>query len=68
MDPSPPPPGDTVGSQFVIALTNMQHLAGKTTVLGRCDDLGVVERIAEQRKAGAFPTLERVLTSAGEPR
>jgi hypothetical protein len=37
-------------------------------VLGRCDDLGVVERIAEQRKAGAFPTLERVLTSAGEPR
>jgi peptidyl-prolyl cis-trans isomerase A (cyclophilin A) len=45
-DPSPPPPGDTIGSQFVIALTSMKHLAGTTTVLGRRDDLDVVERLA----------------------
>jgi peptidyl-prolyl cis-trans isomerase A (cyclophilin A) len=60
-DPHPPTPGHTLGSQFVIALTSMKHLAGKTTVLGRCEDLDVVERLARAREAGRLPALERVV-------
>jgi peptidyl-prolyl cis-trans isomerase A (cyclophilin A) len=47
-DPAPPPAGDVIGSQFVIALTDMSHLSGEVTVLGACRDLDVVERIAER--------------------
>lgn len=45
-DPDPPPPGHVVGSQFVVGLTSMAHLAGRVTVLGRCDDLDVWRRVA----------------------
>jgi peptidyl-prolyl cis-trans isomerase A (cyclophilin A) len=67
-DPHPPPPGHTLGSQFAIALTSMKHLAGKTTVLGRCEDLDVVERLARAREAGRSPVLERVVIEGGSPR
>lgn len=45
-DPAPPPPGHVVGSQFVVGIVSMAHLAGRVTVLGRCDDLDVLRRIA----------------------
>jgi peptidyl-prolyl cis-trans isomerase A (cyclophilin A) len=46
-DPNPPPLGHVIGSQFVITLVNMQHLAGQVTVIGRCQDLDVVRRISQ---------------------
>jgi hypothetical protein len=58
VDPSPPPPGYTVGSQFVIAVRSMSHLAGTTTVLGHCDDASVVRAISQEQ--GAPPELLRV--------
>lgn len=45
-DPAPPPPGEVIGPQLVVALANMSHLAGKVTVLGVCEDLDIVRRIA----------------------
>jgi cyclophilin family peptidyl-prolyl cis-trans isomerase len=50
-DPNPPPAGHVVGSQFVIGLVSMVHLAGHVTVLGTCEDLDVVARIADRREA-----------------
>lgn len=46
-DPAPPPPGHVIGTQMVIALGDMRHLAGRVTVLGACRDLEVVEAIAK---------------------
>jgi len=46
-DPDPPPAGQVIGSQFVITLVNMQHLAGQVPVIGRCQDLDVVRRISQ---------------------
>jgi hypothetical protein len=46
LDPAPPPPGDVIGPQLVVSLTDMRNLAGKVTVLGSCSDLDVVRRIA----------------------
>jgi peptidyl-prolyl cis-trans isomerase A (cyclophilin A) len=46
-DPNPPPPGHVIGSQFVITLVNMRHVAGQVTVIGRCQDLDVVRRISQ---------------------
>ncbi|HTV17159.1 MAG TPA: peptidylprolyl isomerase [Polyangiaceae bacterium] len=66
-DPDPPPPGHTLGSQFVIALTSMKQVAGDTTVLGRCQDLDIVERLAQARRAGRLPLLERIELDASEP-
>ena len=60
-DPQPLPSEHTLGSQFVIALTSMRHLAGMTTVLGRCEDLDVAERLARAGQAGDPPLLERVV-------
>jgi cyclophilin family peptidyl-prolyl cis-trans isomerase len=45
-DPNPPPPGDVIGSQIVIALSNMSHLADQVTVIGSCADHDVVRRIS----------------------
>ena len=39
IDPNPPAPGQVIGSQFVISLGNMSHLAGEVSVLGTCADL-----------------------------
>jgi hypothetical protein len=39
----------------------MRHLAGMTTVLGRCEDLDVAERLAQAGQAGEPPLLERVV-------
>jgi peptidyl-prolyl cis-trans isomerase A (cyclophilin A) len=47
VDPNPPPPGDVIGSQFVIALQDMSHLADRTTVIGACSDLDVVRRVSK---------------------
>ena len=47
-DPAPPPPGEVIGTQLVIGLTDMSHLAGKVTVLGACEDLDVARRLAER--------------------
>lgn len=52
VDPEPPPPGQTIGSQFAIGLTDMSHLAGEVTVLGQCEDLDVVARIAARVVSG----------------
>ena len=46
-DPSPPPPGHVIGSQFAITLVDMRHLAGQVSVIGRCQDLDVVRRISQ---------------------
>ncbi|MFO0611721.1 MAG: peptidylprolyl isomerase [Polyangiaceae bacterium] len=59
-DPAPPPPGDVVGSQFILTLGDMHHLAGAVPVLGACDDLDVVDRIAHDVLAGGRPRLLRV--------
>jgi peptidyl-prolyl cis-trans isomerase A (cyclophilin A) len=44
-DPNPPPPGDVIGSQFVVSVTDMHHLAGNVTVVGSCTDLETANRI-----------------------
>ena len=46
-DPNPPPPGQVLGSQFAITLTDMHHLAGQVSVLGTCPELATARRIAE---------------------
>jgi cyclophilin family peptidyl-prolyl cis-trans isomerase len=46
VDPAPPPPGHVIGSQFVITLTDMSHLANEVTVIGSCTDLARVGAIA----------------------
>jgi len=46
-DPSPPPLGHVIGSQFAITLVDMRHLAGQVSVIGRCQDLDVVRRISQ---------------------
>lgn len=48
VDPHPPPPGQVIGTQLVIGLTDMSHLAGKVTVLGACEDLEVARRLADR--------------------
>jgi peptidyl-prolyl cis-trans isomerase A (cyclophilin A) len=65
-DPSPPPPGHVLGSQFAVTLTDMSHLASKVTVLGRCQNLDRVAAIARAFKRGPErPRLYRV-SVAGE--
>ena len=63
-DPHPPPPGRVPGSQFVIALGDMSHLATQVSVLGRCRDLQTLNRIAAQvaqvGTASARPKLVRI--------
>lgn len=64
VDPAPPAPGDVHGSQFAITLGDMRHLAGTVTVLGKCQDLDVVARVAEARASGKEPLLKRVIVEA----
>jgi peptidyl-prolyl cis-trans isomerase A (cyclophilin A) len=59
-DPAPPPAGHVIGSQFVITLTDMHHLAGQVSVIGSCQDLSVVERIAQRVASGGSVRLARV--------
>jgi peptidyl-prolyl cis-trans isomerase A (cyclophilin A) len=59
-DPDPPPPGHVIGSQFGVTLADMHHLAGQVTVLGSCENLDVVARIAEGVARGGRPVLRRV--------
>lgn len=59
-DPSPPLPGHIVGSQFAVGLRSMVHLAGRTTVLGRCDGLGVLRALAATPRGEAAPRILRV--------
>jgi cyclophilin family peptidyl-prolyl cis-trans isomerase len=47
VDPAPPPPGQVLGSQFAISLTDMHHLAGQVSVLGTCTELETARRIAD---------------------
>ena len=61
VDPAPPPPGHVLGSQFVIALTDMSHLTGQVSVIGHCADLDRVRALAARLGAGgAAPRLARV--------
>jgi peptidyl-prolyl cis-trans isomerase A (cyclophilin A) len=60
VDQSPPPPGDVIGSQFVIGLVAMDHLAGEVPVLGACGDLDVVRAIAAVPRGAVPPTVRRV--------
>ena len=46
IDPAPPPAGQVIGSQFVIGLNDLSHLAGEGSVLGSCGDLERVRSIA----------------------
>src|SRR5262249_42140028 len=65
-DPSPPPPGDVIGTQLVVGITRMSHLAGQVTVLGACEDLDVVRRIARAvaRKERRVELLHATVASA----
>ena len=45
-DPHPPPPGQVIGSQFVLGLGDLSHLAGEVSVLGTCTDLQRARGIA----------------------
>lgn len=67
-DPSPPPPGKVIGSQFVIALGDLHHLAGKVTVLGACRDLPTVAAIARTVSSKQRPvTLTQVTIARRVP-
>jgi len=62
-DPSPPPPGNVIGSQFVVALTDMHHLAGQVTVIGACRDLATARDIASRVARNEPVRLVRVSVS-----
>jgi hypothetical protein len=59
-DPSPPPPGDVIGTQLVVSLVDMSHLAGEVTVLGSCEDLDVVREVSRRVARGDRVTLARL--------
>lgn len=59
-DPSPPPPGHLMGSQFAVTLVPMPHLAGQVTVLGRCRELSTVRTIAASEAPDERPRLRRI--------
>jgi peptidyl-prolyl cis-trans isomerase A (cyclophilin A) len=61
VDPSPPPPGQIIGSQFVIALGDLSHMAGQVSVLGSCHDLDNVRAIAAKVASRGEAHLERVV-------
>ena len=61
IDPSPPAPGQIIGSQFVIGLGNLSHMAGQVSVLGSCTDVDHVRAIATQVAAHGEVRLERVV-------
>jgi cyclophilin family peptidyl-prolyl cis-trans isomerase len=52
--------GHVIGSQFVITLTDMRHLAGQVTVIGAGSELDVVGRLAERVAAKAPERLARI--------
>jgi len=47
-DPNAPAPGLVLGSQFAVLLSDMHHLAGQVSVIGRCADLDVAAAIARR--------------------
>jgi peptidyl-prolyl cis-trans isomerase A (cyclophilin A) len=47
IDPNPPPAGQVIGSQFVVGLSDLSHLAGEVSVLGSCVDLERVRAITQ---------------------
>lgn len=59
-DPAAPPPGHVIGSQFVITLTDMHHLAGEVSVIGACAELAVARRLAQRVADGQRADLLRV--------
>lgn len=61
VDPTPPPAGHVLGSQFALLLSRSTHLRGLVTVLGRCRELSVARAIADAMAAQrARPTLLEV--------
>ena len=65
IDPAPPPEGHVIGSQFVVLLTNMAHLAGRVTVIGRCENLELAQATAEALAQGrSRPRLLEVRVAA----
>ncbi len=68
IDPHPPPPGEVIGSQFVLGLGNMSHLAGQVSVLGSCGDLERARAIAVLVAAHAREVrVERVVIAGAAP-
>ena len=63
VDPNPPPPGQVLGSQFAITLTDMHHLAGQVSVLGTCAELRTARHIAELVASRGRARLVRVRVS-----
>jgi hypothetical protein len=61
VDPEPPPPGDVIGSQFLITLADMSHLAGQVSVIGACEDLTIVTRIARRVSQGESARLREAV-------
>jgi peptidyl-prolyl cis-trans isomerase A (cyclophilin A) len=59
-DPSPPPPGHVIGSQFGVTLTAMPQLVGDVTVLGTCEDLDIAHTIANTEDPVSRARLQRV--------
>lgn len=45
-DPTPPPPGQVIGSQFALLLIPMPHLVGLVTVIGHCESLEVAKQLS----------------------
>ena len=67
-DPHPPPPGHLIGSQFVIALAAMPHLAGMVTVLGQCGDLDVVRVLSRVPRDAPAPMVRSLRAISDGPR
>ncbi|MEO8901680.1 MAG: peptidylprolyl isomerase [Polyangiaceae bacterium] len=65
VDPNPPPPGEVIGSQFVISLGDMSHLAGAVSVLGACEDLDRVRAATRLVASGAHPVRLTQIVIAG---
>lgn len=61
VDPSPPLPGQIIGSQFVIGLGDLSHMSGQVSVLGSCTDLDQVRVIAAKVASHGEVRLERVV-------
>jgi peptidyl-prolyl cis-trans isomerase A (cyclophilin A) len=68
IDPHPPPPGELIGSQFVLGLGNLSHLAGEVSVLGTCVDLERARAIAALVSSHTRDVrVERVVIPGGDP-
>ena len=59
----PPPPGRVIGSQIAVALTPMTQTLGAVTVLGRCGNLDIIQKISEVPRDAPAPVLRALRAS-----